>query len=104
MSFVKQIGKKFYRAYLGFQEHEDMLSAAGTAYYVALSFFPLLLVLVAGLGWVLQGTDFGQHAQQELLSTIKQQVSGNLADQVERSLEAVSERARRAGRLVLSCW
>ena len=34
---------------LNFQEHEGTLSASGIAFYVALSFFPLLLVLVAGL-------------------------------------------------------
>ncbi|HVT29394.1 MAG TPA: YihY/virulence factor BrkB family protein [Lacipirellulaceae bacterium] len=97
MSFVKRIGMKFYHAYRGFQEHEDTLSAAGIAYYMAVSFFPLLLVLVAGLGWVLQWTHIGQHAQQELLTAIKQQASPNLAEQVKRSLEAVSEKASSGG-------
>ncbi len=97
MSFVKKIGKRFYNAYLGFQEHEDTLSAAGIAYYIALSFFPLLLVLVAGLGWVLEWTHFGQHAQEQLLDTIKQQASANLAEQVQASLQAVSNRASAGG-------
>ena len=97
MSFAKKIGKRFYNAYLGFQEHEDTLSAAGIAYYIALSFFPLLLVLVAGLGWVLQWTHFGQHAQEQLLDTIKQQASANLAEQVQASLQAVSNRASAGG-------
>ena len=81
-----------------------MLAAAGIAYYVALSFFPLLLVLVAGLGTLLAWTQVGQEAQQELLSTIGQQASPDLAQQVERMLDTVKARHRRAGRSDLWRW
>jgi membrane protein len=82
---------------LGFQEHEGPLSAAGIAYYVALSFFPLLLVLLAGLGWVLERTDLGRAAQEEVLMAIGQQVSPDVAVQIERMLKLVSAKAGTGG-------
>jgi len=74
-----------------------MLSAAAVAYYVALLFFPLLLVLVAGLSWALQWTDFGQAAKEELLTAIEQQASPQLAEQIGRMLSVVGERASIGG-------
>ena len=97
MSLLRKIGRRLWATYQGFQEHEGTLSAAGIAYYVALSFFPLLLVLVAGLGWVLEWTPAGQEAQKALLETIEQQVSTNLAEQVQRALKTVSAQAGAGG-------
>ncbi|MEX0611775.1 MAG: YihY/virulence factor BrkB family protein [Pirellulales bacterium] len=97
MSLLRKIGWRLWAAYQGFQEHEGTLSAAAIAYYVALSFFPLLLVLMAGLGWLLEWTDFGQAAQQELLAAIEQQISPDLANQIGRMLKMVSERASTGG-------
>jgi membrane protein len=97
MSLLRKIGWRLWAAYQGFQEHEGTLSAAGIGYYVALSFFPLLLVLLAGLGWVLQWTDFGQAAQQELLAALEQQISPDLSFQVDRMLRLVSARAGTGG-------
>src|SRR3990170_2409707 len=98
MSLLRTIARRLWAGYSGFQDHEGTLAAAGIAYYVALSFFPLLLVLVAGLGWVLQWTDFGQAAQQELLTVLEQQISPDLAVQAERMLKLVSDRAFTGGR------
>jgi membrane protein len=75
------------------------LAAAGIAYYMALSFFPLFLVLLAGLGWVLEWTAAGQDAQQRLLNAIEQQASPDLARQIERMLKVVSDRAPTGGRI-----
>jgi membrane protein len=97
MSLLRKIGRRLWAAYLGFQEHEGTLSAAGIAYYVALSVFPLLLVLLAGLGWVLQWTDFGRAAQEELLTALGQQISPDLAEQVGRVLKVVSAKAGTGG-------
>ncbi len=97
MRVLKNFAHRLWLAYMGFQEHEGSLAAAGIAYYVALSFFPLLLVLVAGLGWALEGTAFGQDVQQQLLTSLEQQVSPDLARQVERMLRIVSERAGTSG-------
>jgi membrane protein len=97
MTVLKRFAHRLWLSYMGFQEHEGSMSAAAIAYYVALSFFPLLLVLVAGLGWVLQGTQFGQDAQQRLLAAIEQQMSADLAQQIGRMLSLVKERAGTGG-------
>ena len=99
MAFVRRLFRRLYDTYMGFEEHEGWLSAAGIAYYMALSFFPLLMVLVAGLGWVVEWTAFGQDAQRQLLVAIEQQASPNLADQVKRMLQVVSERAPTGGKI-----
>jgi uncharacterized BrkB/YihY/UPF0761 family membrane protein len=97
MNVLRRFAHRLWLAYMGFQEHEGSLAAAGIAYYLALSFFPLLLVLVAGLGWGFQLTDFGQNVQQQILAAIQQQVSADLAQQVDRMLKIVSERAGTSG-------
>jgi membrane protein len=97
MRLPRKLGHRLWLAHLGFQEHEGVLSAAGIAYYVALSFFPLLLVLVAGIGWVLQWTAAGQQAQLELLAAIEHQASPDLAQQVGKTLEVVKEKAPSGG-------
>jgi membrane protein len=93
----RKLARRLWNAHLGFQDHEGVLSAAGIAYYVALSFFPLLLVLVAGLGSVLAWTETGQEAQQELLTAIAHQASPDLAEQVGKSLEVVKQKAPAGG-------
>ena len=97
MFYLRRLGQRLWKAHLGFQDHEGTLSAACIAYYVALSFFPLLLVLVAGLAAVLAWTQTGQEAQHELLATIGHQASPDLAQQVGRMLNTVKERAPASG-------
>jgi membrane protein len=97
MKVLKNFAHRLWLSYMGFQEHEGTLAAAGIAYYVALSFFPLMLVLLAGLGWALEGTNFGQDVQRQILASLEQQVSADLANQVARILKIVSERAGTSG-------
>lgn len=108
MSVLRTIGRRLWDTARGFSLHEGMQSAAAVAYYVALSFFPLLLVLVAGLTWILRWTNFGQAAKVELLTAIQHQVSPELAKQVGEILQTVGERAGTGGPigfviLVVSC-
>jgi len=56
----RKIGRRLLAAHKGFQAHDGTLSAASIAYYIALSFFPLLLVLVAGLATFLEWTKRGK--------------------------------------------
>jgi membrane protein len=97
MNILRAFGRRLWVAHLNFQEHDGTLSAAGIAYYLALSFFPLLLVLVAGLSWILQWTEIGQSASQALHDRIANQLSPDLAEQVAHSLRAVSDRAPSTG-------
>jgi membrane protein len=97
MTYLRKMAMRLWKAHLNFQEHEGTLAAAGIGYYVALSFFPLLLVLVAGLSAVLEWTQFGQNAFQALRTAISQQASPDLAQQVDRTLKVVSARAPAGG-------
>src|SRR4029078_8037408 len=97
MKIFRAFGRRLWVAHLNFQEHDGTLSAAGIAYYVALSFFPLLLVLVAGLSWVLQWTQVGQRAWRTVHDAIPNQLSPDLAQQVGRTLQTVSARAASSG-------
>ena len=93
MTILRTFLRRLYAAGLRFSNDDGELYAAAVAYYVALSFFPLLLVLVASLGLVLEWTAAGQDARAELLTAIRQQASPDLAIQVDRALTAVSRRA-----------
>jgi membrane protein len=92
-----RLGRRLLATYHGFNEHDGMMMAAAVAYYFALSLFPLLLVLVAGLGVALRTTAIGQNAQDRMLSALEQQVSPELSDQVGRALSTVSENASSRG-------
>jgi membrane protein len=97
MQLARKLFGRLWTAHLNFQDHDGTLSAAGIAYYVALSFFPLLLVLVAGLSSLFQFTPVGQSAWHALRTAIANQVSEDLARQVELSLKVVSDRAPAGG-------
>lgn len=97
MPLLRRMFWRLYAAATHFATDDGMMVAAGTAYYVALSFFPLLLVLVAGLGLVLEWTQTGQDAREQLLTTIEQQASPELAAEVTRALAAVSQQAPTGG-------
>lgn len=71
-----------------FVDDDGTLLAAAVAYYASLSLFPLLLVLVSGVGVFLDSTELGRSAQQEVLNAIARQTSGEtraaLSDMLER--------------------
>jgi membrane protein len=76
---------------------DGSLMSSATAYYVGLSFFPLLLVLIAGMGWFLQYTNQGQDAQQKVLEAISQNMSPVFADYVQKSLDTLKDKSRISG-------
>jgi len=77
------------------------LMSAATAYYVGLSFFPLLLVLIAGVGLFLQTTHLGQDARQNVLAAIDKNMSQQLAGYVRDALDLVQEKSIISGPLGL---
>jgi len=95
--YPRRLVRRLWGAYQGFNEHDGLTMAAATGYYFALSLFPLVLVLVAGLGVALQATVAGQDAQERLLAAIDQQVSPELSLQIGRALRTVSTNASSRG-------
>ena len=85
----------------GWSKHDGSLLSAATAYYAALSLFPLCVVLVAALGVVGRHSTFLQSQQHELIKAIDNNMGHWLAGQVDRILVEVQERAAVSGPLGL---
>jgi membrane protein len=73
--------------------NDGNLLAASMAYYAAFSFYPLLWVLMAVLGYGLRFSDRAQGTRQELLGFLGKSMSPALADEVDRLLSGVQLRA-----------
>lgn len=65
--------------------------AASVAYYLALSLFPMMLLLTTGMGLFLRFTQLGQDAQQQLLETVAQHGSPVIEEQVSQVLHQLKQ-------------
>ena len=71
--------------------------AASLGYYAAFSFFPLVLILISGAGFVLKFSHQAQLEQNRLVELIGQQTSRELAEQVGKLLNGVQSNAPVSG-------
>ncbi len=78
------------------------LLAASMAYYATFSFFPLLLVLIALLGFALGFSTGAQDAQQELLGLLANNTSAGFAENVRIALGEIRTGAAVGGPLGLA--
>jgi len=67
--------------------------AAATAYYAAFSFFPLLMVLISGLGFALEFSESAQDAKKQLLELIAERTAPAFEQEVRSVIEQVQTRA-----------
>lgn len=67
--------------------------AAAVAYYLALSVFPVLLVLVSGLGLFLRFTYLGQDAERQFLTIVAEHCSPALETQIGSLLEQLRKQS-----------
>lgn len=65
--------------------------AASVAYYLALSLFPMLLLLTAGLGLVFRFTRLGHDAELQILSIVAEHCSPTLEQQVREVLSQLRQ-------------
>lgn len=93
MRFFSRIRKTFEHLV----QDEGLQLAAAVSYSAALSFFPLLLILISGFGVVLRSTGWGRDAQQQVLEFVSEQASPSLADRVEVALNEVQNNASFSG-------
>ena len=84
-------------AYANWCKDDAIGLAAATSYYMALSFFPLLLLLIAVMGLVLQFTGWGINVQQRLFTLLADNVDPSLAAQVKVALGSVQADAVLSG-------
>ena len=90
------------RTYSHWQEDEGSMMAAAMAYYAAFSIFPLCLVLIAGLGYVMRYSAAAQNEKQQMLQVVAENTTPELADQLGHMLEGVRTRAGLGGPLGLA--
>jgi membrane protein len=76
-----------------FQNDEAGMLGAALSYYATFSIFPLLLLLLAALGWVLNYWPVAINAQEQILAVASQNFSPKLAETVEQLLEVLKDRA-----------
>lgn len=76
---------------------DGYLLAAGVAYYVGLSFFPLLMVLIGGLGWFLRFTNLGRGSEEKVLLAIEINISPEASHQAAELFAQLSEGAQTSG-------
>jgi membrane protein len=75
--------------------------SAAVAYYLGLSLFPLLMLLISGVGWVLGSTVEGQDARQRVLDTVAENSSPVVSDYIRQILDQVQDHAAAGGRIGL---
>jgi membrane protein len=98
---MRHLFRDLQRTFSRWEEDDGWLMAAAIAYYLGISFFPLLLVLIAGLGVFLESTHLGQDAQQRVLDAISQNASPQLAQYVKEALSTVRSQSATSGPLAL---
>ena len=73
-------------AHRRWQADDGSAMAACVAYYLALSLFPMLLLLIAGVGLVMRFTSLGHDAEMQILSVVAEHCSTTLESQVREVL------------------
>lgn len=85
--YVVEVASSLIAAGRRWQEDDASTMAAAVAYYLALSLFPMLLLLVSGMGLFLQYTQLGHDARVQLLSIVSEHCSDTLRTQFEQVLD-----------------
>lgn len=73
--------------------------AAGVAFYAALSLFPLMILLIAGVGSFFRFVERGRDAREEILATASQQLSPQVGEALGQMLGRVQSGALVSGPL-----
>jgi membrane protein len=93
---------RFRETVTNWQADDGPTQAAAVAYYAALSLFPLLLLLIASLGFAMRYSTGAQNARQQLLDLAAKNVSPVLADHLGEVLGQISAKAVVGGPLGLA--
>ena len=88
-------------AYDRWSRDEGPVMAAAVAYYVALSFFPLVLLLISGLGLFFRFAHSGTDAHQAVLNLVESDLSPSARASVEQALDQVRDRSTIHGPIAL---
>ncbi len=92
-AYFRRLWPRLAKAFDCWRRDKCGLLAAALAYYVSLAFFPLILILLAGTGLLMQSTDWGGDTQQRMFHAIEENTSEVLAKQVKDVLSEIDSRA-----------
>jgi membrane protein len=84
--YVSEICSTLVAAHKRWQADDGSAMAASVAYYLALSLFPMLLLLIAGVGLVMRFTRLGHDAEVQILSIVAEHCSTTLETQFREVL------------------
>jgi membrane protein len=98
-SRLKRIPNNLYAAYRCWSEDEVGQQAAAVSYYMALSLFPMLIVLFSVASAALRGTEWGQNARQQLIDLVSLQTSPQLGQYLGTIIESAGLSAAANGPL-----
>jgi membrane protein len=85
------------KAFNQWLEDDGNMLATSLSYYMALSFFPLLLILISGVGIILRDTGWGQDARRQIIEFIADHTTHALAGKVGDILSGIETQAALGG-------
>lgn len=97
--YLAGVGLNLIEAARRWQRDDAGLLAGCVAYYATLSLFPLMMVLIAGLGFFLGFTNVGNEAEQHVIAAIGQVTNETVATQVSSAFKEIEEEALWSGPL-----
>ena len=89
--YGREIGSSLLVALRRWQADDASAMAACVAYYLALSLFPMFLLLIAGIGLVMRYTSLGHDAELQILEIVSHHCSDTLSHQVAQVLEQLRD-------------
>jgi len=89
--YGREIGSSLMIALRRWQQDDASAMAACVAYYLALSLFPMFLLLIAGTGLVMRYTSLGHDAELQILEIVSDHCSDTLSAQVAQVLEQLRD-------------
>ncbi len=90
-TYCHEIGSSLLIALRRWQADDASAMAACVAYYLALSLFPMFLLLIAGIGLVMRYTSLGHDAEVQILEIVSHHCSDSLSAQVAQVLEQLRD-------------
>lgn len=95
--YAREVCGSLWLAVRRWQMDDGASMAAAVAYYLALSLFPMVLLLTSGLGLVLKYTRLGQDAELHILAIVAEHCSPTLELQVRTVLKQFEEQSMVGG-------
>lgn len=84
--YFHEVTESLLEAFRSWQRDDVSAMAACVAYYLALSLFPMLLLLIAGVGLVMRFTQLGHDAEVQILQVVSEHCSRSLEAQCREVL------------------